>query len=67
MMAKFTVNAFYVTVLEEGLYGITDETIRPEPMVILINGDHTSHYWPKRELIIRFRVVKESLERSHEQ
>ena len=57
-MAQFTVNAFYITVLEEGLYGIIDETIRPEPMVIIVNGDHMTHYWPRRELTLRFRVVK---------
>ncbi len=62
-MSNFTVNAFYITVLDEGLYGITDQTIRPEPLVIIINGNHTSHYWPRRELTVRFMVVKDS---SHE-
>lgn len=58
-MAQFTVNAFYITVLEEGLYVVTDKTIRPEPMVIIVNGDHMSHYWPRRELVLRFRVAKD--------
>jgi hypothetical protein len=53
----FTVNAFYVTVLEPGLYGVRDETTRPNPMVILINGDLVSAYWPNRELVIRFKFV----------
>ncbi len=66
MVAKFTVNAFYVTVLEDGLYGVVDETIQPEPMVIIINGDHMSHYWPRRELTIRFQVVPDSLKPSRE-
>lgn len=66
MMAKFTVNAFYVTVLDEGVYGVIDETIMPEPMVIIVSGDHVSHFWPRRELTIRFRVVPDSLKPSHE-
>ncbi len=61
-MRPFAIEAFYVTVLEDGTYGITDRTIHPEPMVILVNGDNASCYWPRRELVIRFQVS----ERSHE-
>jgi len=64
-MKLFSVNAFYVTVLEDGTYGISDRTIRPEPMVILTNGEESSHYWPRREIVIRFAVA-ESKKRSHE-
>ena len=59
MPKLFTVTPFFITVLDEGLYVVTDKTIRPEPMVILVNGDHMSHYWPRRELVLRFRVVKD--------
>ncbi len=55
-----SVSAFYITVLDEGLYMATNEAIRPEPMVIIVNGDHMSHYWPRRELTLRFNLVKDS-------
>ena len=55
-MAAFTIDAFYVTVLDEGIYGVRDESIYPDPFVILINGDLLSGFYPRRELIIRFKV-----------
>ena len=56
-MAGFAIDAWSVTVLAQGVYGVSDESIYPDPFVVLINGDLLSGFYPQRELIIRFKVA----------
>ena len=59
-MAGFAIDAFYVTALAKGVYGVRDESISPDPFVVLTNGELLSGFYPQRELIIRFKVAYRS-------
>lgn len=45
-----------VQILDEGIYRIFDEEDKPDPLVILI-GSGISHFWPQRDLVLRFSFV----------